>query len=48
MRVCVCGYVSTQSSAGLVLSAAQIAGLNLGVMVLVREERCAAAPLGVI
>jgi len=51
VRACLCACVylhvrGSQSSVGFVLSAAQTAVLNLGVMMLVPEERCAAAPLG--
>lgn len=49
LRVSVFLHVpSSRCSAGLARSAAQMAVLALGVMVLVPEERCAAAPLGVI
>nr|XP_020458321.1 up-regulator of cell proliferation-like [Monopterus albus] len=46
VRACVCSRVCLQVSTGLVPSVAQTAVLNLDVMVLVPEDRRAAAPLG--
>lgn len=45
---CACVKVCVSGSGVRFLSAAQMAGLSPGVMVLVPEERVAAAPLGVI